>query len=61
MWLDDESLVSSSSLQISHVVAQCVVLTRQHPRTGNVAVLLCVHLLHPVVLVGYDLKMPAKH
>ena len=51
VWLDDEGLVPSSPLQISHVVAQCIVLPRQDPCTGNIAILFRMQLLHPTYII----------
>ena len=49
MWFDDKRFIPPSPFQISHVVAQCIVLSRQDPCTGNIAVLFRMKLLHPIV------------
>ena len=48
MRFDDKSSALSPSFQVSHVVAQGIVLSRQNPCTRNIAVFFWVELFHPV-------------
>lgn len=46
MWFDDEGLVLSLPLQLSHVVGQAVVVTGKDPCVGHKVIIIFVQLPH---------------